>query len=88
MPLGAYHYTIAMNEEEAREEAQVMLGYLEGKQFEYPIVMDIEEQEQRALPNEEFNLIVDTYCSILTEAGYKVAIYSNASMLTKLNEGD
>ena len=86
MPLGVYHYTIAMNEEEAREEAEVMLGYLEGKKFEYPVVMDIEEAEQKALPNDEFNKIVDTYCSILADAGYLVAIYSNASMLNKLNE--
>ena len=85
MPLGAYHYVIALTEEEAVEEAEAMLGYLEGKQFEYPIVMDFEEPEQRALDYETFNSVIDTYCSILTDAGYKVAIYSNASMLTKLS---
>ena len=85
MPLGAYHYVIALTEEEAVEEAEAMLGYLEGKQLEYPIVMDFEEPEQRALDYETFNSVIDTYCSILTDAGYKVAIYSNASMLTKLS---
>ncbi len=88
MPAGAYHYVTCLTKQQAIEEARFALTLLEGKKFEYPIVMDIEESEQRALDNETFNEIIEAYCSTLTEAGWKVAIYSNASMLRKLDAGN
>ena len=85
MPIGAYHYVTALTVEEAETEAEFALTLLKGKKFEYPIVLDIEDKEQRALDNKTFNAVVSAYCSKLAEAGWKVAIYSNASMLRKLD---
>ena len=46
IPVGVYHYTMAKNVAEAKREAEVMLGILAGKQFEYPVAFDVEEKSQ------------------------------------------
>ena len=49
VPVGAYWYSYATNEAEARQEAAVCLQVLKGKTFEFPIYYDIEEKKQFAL---------------------------------------
>ena len=44
IPVGAYWYSYAKTTTEAEQEAAVCLSALAGKQFEYPIAFDIEEQ--------------------------------------------
>ena len=85
MKIGVYHYVNCLTVEEAVEQAEFMVSCIKGKRFEYPVIMDIENSAQRNLSNEEFNAIVDTYCSIIELNGYKAMIYSNASMLNKLS---
>ena len=43
IPCGAYWYSYATSEDEARKEAAVCLDILKGRQFEYPIYYDVEE---------------------------------------------
>ena len=49
IPCGAYWYSYAVTPDEARKEAAVCLEVLKGKQFEYPIYFDIEEDRQLRL---------------------------------------
>ena len=81
--VGAYHYFIALDEEEAAHEARWMLECIKGKQFEYPIMVDIEEPCYKTMSAQDFNNLLNTYCKIIENAGYKVIIYSYASMLNK-----
>lgn len=45
IPVGAYWYSYAMNENEARQEADVFLSVIKGKQFEMPVYFDLEEKK-------------------------------------------
>ena len=76
IPVGAYHYSMAKNTAEAKAEAEFMLGILKGKQFEYPIYLDVEDNVQKSLGKDTLTAIIQTYCDTLEKAGYYVGIYS------------
>lgn len=81
IPVGVYHYTMAHNVAEAKREAEVMLGILAGKQFEYPIYLDVEDKTQKALGKDLLTAIIETWCDTLQKAGYYVGIYSTYAYL-------
>lgn len=83
MAVGAYHYITALNEDEARAEAEAMRQWLAGKRFDYPVFIDIEESEQRQLYDSQFNAIIKAYGNVLRQDGYLVGVYSYALMLEK-----
>ena len=77
IPCGAYWYSYAKTAAEAEQEAAVCLSALAGKQFEYPIAFDIEEQA--SLQNAD--ALCQAFCSALESAGYYAAIYTFKSAL-------
>ena len=46
LDVGVYWYSYAMSVDEAREEAKACLSVIKGKQFEFPVYFDLEEQKQ------------------------------------------
>lgn len=82
IPCGAYWYSYATSENEARKEAQVCLEVLKGKQFEYPIYYDVEEQRTLSLGREKISAIIKAFLSELEKAGYFAGLYMSASPLT------
>lgn len=52
LPVGAYYYTYATTEKRAVEDAELVLKWLNGKRFEYPIIYDVEEKSQFNLGKE------------------------------------
>ena len=85
LDIGAYHYIMATSAYEARNEANAMLKWIAGKQFEYPIMIDIEDRTQKFLLNTTFNEIISAYCEVMEKAGYTCIVYSYAAMLNKSN---
>lgn len=85
LDVGAYHYVVSTSVEDAIIEAKWMLKCIEGKKFEYPIVIDIETSSQKYLDTYTFNALVNAYCDVLSKAGYYPAVYSYSSMLRKYN---
>lgn len=82
IPCGCYHYSYARNKDMARKEAEYVLKYIDGKQFEFPIAYDIEEATiLNHLTKSEITDIITTFCEILENAGYYVVIYSSKSYL-------
>ena len=77
IPCGAYWYSYAKTAAEAEQEAAVCLSALAGKQFEYPIAFDIEEQA--SLQNAD--ALCQAFCGALESAGYYAAIYTFKSAL-------
>jgi GH25 family lysozyme M1 (1,4-beta-N-acetylmuramidase) len=77
IPCGAYWYSYAAGANDARLEAATLLAILGEKQFEYPVVFDIEEKCCQAKASE----ICETFCSILENAGYFVTIYASKAFL-------
>ena len=76
IPVGVYHYSMAKTVAEAKKEAEKMLDILKGKQFEYPIYLDVEDKTQASLGKETLTAIIQTYYDTLEKAGYYVGIYS------------
>ncbi len=83
--VGVYHYLNAGDNETALKEAESFLKNIAGKKFEYPVCLDIEAKAQKQLSDRAFNEIIDVFCAPLVEKGYKVAIYSSMSVLTRVN---
>lgn len=83
LPIGVYHYSMAKTVNEAINEANFLISHiLKGKQFEYPIYMDVEDATQRKLGKKLLTDIVIAYCETLENAGYYVGIYSSKSFFS------
>ena len=81
IPVGAYWYSYAMNEAEARKEAEVFLQVIKGKQFAYPVYFDLEEPKQLALGKMKCSSIARAFLEIVEQAGYFVGLYMSKSHL-------
>ncbi len=80
--LGVYFFSQAINEEEAVEEAQLVLTELNDSKLELPVVYDpeyIREDEARTdnVTKEQFTKNTLAFCKVIKDAGYQPAIYSN-----------
>lgn len=84
IPCGAYWYSYATSEDEARKEAAVCIEVLKGKQFEYPIYYDVEEQRILSLGKDKVSAIIKAFCDVLEKAGYFVGLYMSAYPLGNL----
>lgn len=80
--VGAYWYSYAMSEDEARLEANVFLSVIKGKQFEMPVYFDLEEKKQFDLGKEKVSAIMRTFLERVESAGYFVGLYGSASSIT------
>jgi len=84
LKVGTYHYTYAKSPAEAIQEAEVTKQRIAGKQFEYPIVFDIEDPSIAGLGKDQLTAITLAYCDTMAAAGYFVAIYANANWFRNL----
>ena len=82
IPVGAYWYSYAMDEDEARLEANVFLKVIKGKQFEMPVYFDLEEKKQLDLGKEKVSAIMRAFLERVESAGYFTGLYGSASSLT------
>ena len=82
IPVGVYFFTQAVNEEEAREEADFVIGMLQGYQLTYPVYLDIEDVKKdscrtNGLTVEERTNNAKAFLERIREAGYEPALYGN-----------
>lgn len=79
MPVGAYWYLGATTVAKAKEEASYCLKLLNGKQFEYPVYVDVEESEHQLMSvNQPGTLakVIVAFTDALKAAGYLPGVYS------------
>ena len=89
IPMGAYHYSYAKSATEAKTEAQCFIKWIEGKTFELPLYIDMEESATAALGKATCTAIVEAWCEAVKEAGYKlVGVYSNPNWFTNYLDFD
>ena len=81
IPCGVYWYSYATTPDEARAEANVCLEAIKGKQFEYPIYFDVEENRQFALGKNAVSNIIRAFLETVEKAGYFVGLYMSTSPL-------
>lgn len=80
--VGAYFFTQAVNEEEAKEEADFVIEALAPYEISYPVVIDVEDVDDAGartndLTAEERTALVKVFCDRIREAGYTPMIYGN-----------
>lgn len=81
LPIGAYYYSKFTTVAKAKEEANYFLKLLKGKQFEYPVYLDIESANQKKVSKRVLTDGVKAFCEVLENAGYYVGIYSFKSFI-------
>ena len=81
IPVGAYLYSMALDEAEAEAEAEFMLSLIKDKELDYPLAFDIEESAQVQLGAEKCSAIIYAFCNKLEQAGYYVCFYSYEDFL-------
>lgn len=79
IPVGVYFYCYAMNEAEAKREAECCLALLKGKQFEFPIFYDVEEYD--LFKSGKTAEVCRAFVKVLEDAGYWVGIYTYRSAM-------
>lgn len=83
IPVGAYYFTIALNYNEGVNEANWLYdNCLKGKQFEFPIYVDVEDDSGKKywLRNAGKNAVTEGikgFCDTLENKGYYVGIYAS-----------
>jgi uncharacterized protein YjdB len=82
--VGAYHYSYATTVEQAVQEANFFISKLRGKQFEYPIVIDIEDSSQSILGKQTVTDIALVYLNMIKQAGYYPMVYTSKYFFTSI----
>ena len=84
LDVGVYFYSMARSTEEALSEAETLLGYIEGKTFEYPVYMDFEAPAVRThleADGSRAKPICEAFLDRIAEAGYLAGLYSSSSWI-------
>lgn len=80
IPVGAYWYSCANTYAKGKAEAEYMYNNcLKGKQFEYPIYMDVEEDRHQQVGKSRMADAIKGFCEYLENKGYYVGIYANSN---------
>jgi len=78
--VGCYQWGRACNVAQAREEALLLIeNCLKGKQFEYPIYYDVEDDILINLSVQELTEVIKAWAETIENAGYFAGIYMNES---------
>lgn len=78
MPVGCYWYSCADNRQKGIDEATFMYNNcLKGKKFEYPVVMDVENQQWQYNKKRGVTDACKGFCETLENLGYYVSIYGS-----------
>lgn len=77
--VGAYWYSYAESVTDAKKEADGFKRALAGKQFDFPVYYDVEENKQFRKGKTFINKIIKAFCTRLEKSGYYVGVYMSTS---------
>lgn len=86
LPYGFYHYSYAMNAQEARKEAAFFLKTIREAKPLYPAAFDFEEKNQLSLPPESQLAVIEAFLNAVESAGYYGMLYMSASPMEQLRQ--
>lgn len=76
--IGAYYYSCADNADYGRAEAEFFYeNCLEGKKFEYPVYIDVEEPRWQLKDKNAVTDAVISFCRFLEGKGFYVGVYAS-----------
>ncbi len=84
LDVGAYFYTRATSVDEIRREAYLVLSALDGKKFEYPIYLDLEDESLMGIDSGLINEMCIEFFTILQRSGYYTGLYLNHEWLNNV----
>ena len=85
--LGAYWYSYAQSPDQARAEARLFLSIINGKQFDLPIYLDIEDGSMSGLGRGTLDAIVRAFGEEIQNAGYYFGVYTNLNWYRNILSG-
>ena len=85
--VGAYWYMYAKSVSAAQAEARAFLKAIAGKQFDYPVYLDIEDPSIRGLGRNTLNAMVKAFGEIIEAAGYYFGVYTNVDWYRNVISG-
>ena len=84
--VGVYHYSYAVNVDEAKQEADLVIKWLSNRELDLPVYFDIEDKSQASLSTNLRTEMAKSFCEKIENAGYWAGIYANKNWLeTKLD---
>ena len=83
LDVGAYFYSYALTEAQARQEAYDVMEWIKGKTFEYPIYFDFEDPTQVDLSYDLSAKICRGFMDVLHDNGYLAGLYSMSWILDR-----
>ncbi|MBO4365632.1 MAG: glycoside hydrolase family 25 protein [Eggerthellaceae bacterium] len=86
LDVGVYFYSQAVNEDEAREEAERCIYEINKRNLQYPVFFDYEKTADQSGRADKISSIQATanaraFCEAIEAEGYKAAIYGNQNDL-------
>ena len=89
IPVGAYYYTYATDKLTVQAETNLFLKAIQNKSFEYPLVIDVEDNLLKPLSAKELTKLVNYAAEILEGNNLYTMIYTYVSYAqTELNMND
>lgn len=93
LDVGVYFFTYSTNVTEIKKDAELLIDWLYGKQFEYPIYLDLEDAPNSGYyPSEIAAPILTEMCltffSELQKEGYYTGLYVNNNFLFNILQTD
>lgn len=85
LDVGVYFFSQALSVEEALEEAEYLLGLIEGYELQYPVVFDWEPMNYSGSRTQSYDGKVvsdcaEVFCQRIAAAGYTPMVYLNIAM--------
>lgn len=84
LDVGCYYYTYATSVKQSATDADMLMSWIAGKQFEYPIYYDIEDPSQESLDKELLTDMCKVFIEKMQSNGYFCGLYTNNNWLTNL----
>ncbi len=86
LKIGAYWFSYAMTPDEAKQEAQTFAEVIKGKQFDFPVYYDLENDPKSSYfpfttGKENCSEMVKAFCLEMEKLGYFVGLYISRSPL-------
>ncbi len=82
LDVGSYYYTYATTVADILEDAAEFAGWLSGKQFEYPVYLDMEDATQESLDPALLTEMCTRFINYMQSNGYFCGLYANYNWLT------
>lgn len=77
LKIGAYWYSYANSEADAKREAAACLACVKGKTFDLPIYYDMEDGSQSKHGKATLTKFAKAFCETIKSGGYRAGVYAN-----------